>query len=53
MVEEIKKEDKTYYACPICEFTYETEDFAKKCQAYCKAYKSCSLEITKHAMKID
>ena len=53
MVEEIKKEDKTYYACPICKFAYEDKELAGKCEAYCDEHKSCSLVITKHAVKID
>jgi len=52
MIKEIKKEDKTYYACPICKFTYNDRKWAQKCEDYCNEYKSCSLEITKHAVEI-
>ena len=51
MVKEMKKDEKTYYTCEICNFAYQEKDWAEKCQAYCKANKSCSLEITKHAVR--
>ena len=52
MVKEIKKNGKKYYTCEICKFAYKEKQLAKKCQDFCKAHKSCSLEITKHAVKI-
>jgi len=53
MVEEIKKEDKTYYACPICKFKYEEKVWAEKCQNWCKEHHSCNIEITKHAVQLE
>ncbi len=53
MVKEIKKEERTYYICEECEFAYENKEWAEKCQSYCNEHHSCSLEITKHAVKID
>ena len=50
VVKEIKKFGKTYYQCEICKFYYKDEKWAQKCEEFCKKYKSCSLEITKHAI---
>jgi len=52
MVKEIQKNNTTYYICEICDFAYKEREWAEKCEAFCKQYKSCSLEITKHAVKI-
>jgi len=45
------KKNKDYYQCEECSFNYLTKTWAKKCEEYCKTHKSCSLEITKHAVK--
>ena len=52
MVKEITNKGKKYYACNICKFAYKEKQLAEKCEAFCKAHKSCSLEITKDAVKI-
>jgi len=52
MVKEVIKNNKTYYQCEICKFYYKEKKWAKKCEAFCKKHKSCSLEITKHSVKI-
>ena len=51
MTREIKKEDKTLYVCDECEFAYDKEELAKKCEAWCKEHHSCNMEITKHAVE--
>jgi len=51
MVNEIKENNRTYYICEECNFAYSNKDTARECEAYCKKYKSCSLEITKKAIK--
>lgn len=38
------------YSCPECGLSYKDKDLAKKCQAWCKKYNSCSLEITKYSV---
>ena len=53
MVKQITHEGKTYYQCEICLFYYETKDLAQQCEDYCEKYKSCSLEITKHAVQLN
>lgn len=42
-----KMADKVLYQCPGCGLHYEDEQIAKQCEAYCKQYNGCSLEITK------
>ena len=52
MVKETTKDNKKYYSCEICGFTYEEKSTAEECQAYCKAHNSCSMEITKRAIQL-
>lgn len=52
MVNRINKGGKEYYICEECGFAYRNNKTAKECEDYCKKYKSCSLEITKKAVKI-
>ena len=40
------------YKCPECDHYYLDRKTAKKCAAFCKKYKACNMEITKHAVKI-
>jgi len=51
MVEKIKKDNQISFACSICKFRYKDNKTAEKCEDYCKKYKSCSLEITKLAIR--
>ncbi len=51
MVKSIKRINKRYYQCGICELVYENKSWAGKCEAWCRENKSCNLEITKHAVK--
>ena len=51
MVKEEQYEGKTIYACSICGFGYETTELAQQCENYCKEHSSCSLEITKNAVR--
>jgi len=46
-------QDKTVFKCEECNFYYVEEEWAKKCEEFCRKYKSCSLEITKHAVKVE
>ena len=47
----VKKDKKGDYICKECDFAYKEKQWAEKCEAYCKKHPSCSLEITKHAIK--
>jgi len=51
VVEEIDEYNKTLFVCNICNFKYEKKELAEKCEDYCNKYHSCSLEITKNAVK--
>jgi len=52
MVKEITKNGKKYYLCEACDMYYGERGIAKKCEDFCNKYKSCSLELTKHAIEI-
>jgi hypothetical protein len=39
-----------FYQCEECKLLYEDISWAEKCEAWCKKYKSCNLEITKHSV---
>ena len=39
------------YQCPECGLKYRDKEWAEKCEAWCKAHRSCNLEITAHAEK--
>ncbi len=47
----ITQNNKTYYQCRECGFTYREKEWAEKCEAWCLEHKSCNLEITEHAVK--
>ena len=52
MVKEKIENKKKYYICEEYGFAYIKREIAKKCQKWCKKYKSCNLEIIKNAVKI-
>lgn len=52
MVKEEIKDNKKYFICEECDFAYKEKEWAEKCEEYCKKYKSCNIEITKHAVQI-
>lgn len=37
------------YECSLCGFRYESESWAKQCEAWCTEHHSCNLDITQHA----
>jgi len=45
--------NQEFFQCQECGLHYRSEEFAKKCQAFCKANKSCSLEIAKKAVEYE
>lgn len=51
MVKELKENNKRSFMCEECRFVYLDKDTAKKCEDFCSKYHSCSLEITKNAIK--
>ena len=46
-----EKAGKRYFVCEECGFAYAEKALAQKCEEYCKKHQSCSLEITRHAVK--
>jgi len=47
-----QEQDKTrIYICEACGFGYKEKKLAQKCEDFCKKNNSCSLEITKYAVK--
>ncbi len=54
MVKKLTKgsEEREFYICEECGFSYETNELAKKCQDWCQKHHSCSLKITKHAVNL-
>jgi predicted ATP-dependent serine protease len=50
MVKETKKENQIFYQCQECGFYYQEREWAKRCEEWCKKYKSCNLEIIKHSI---
>jgi len=53
MVKKVIKKGNTYFECEACSFLYKEKKWADKCEAYCNNHHSCSLEITRHAVKVD
>ena len=44
------KDQGALHKCPECGLRYKEEKWAKKCESWCKKYKSCNLKITKHSL---
>ncbi|MEK7132762.1 MAG: hypothetical protein AAB830_01800 [Patescibacteria group bacterium] len=45
------KPESVGYVCSECGLAYNEEGWMKKCEAWCKKYESCNLEIISHAVK--
>lgn len=37
------------FVCPECKLEYEDKEWRDKCEAFCKKFKSCNLDIISHA----
>lgn len=53
MVKVIHQNGQKFYQCEECGFRYAEKEWAEKCEAWCREYHSCNLEITAHAEKSD
>ena len=51
MVKNVLQQNKKLYQCEECGLKYDDKEWAEKCEAWCKKYKSCNLEIIDHAIK--
>lgn len=49
---EKKRKNLKFYKCSECGLVYKEKRWAKKCEAWCRKYKSCNLEIIQHSIKI-
>jgi hypothetical protein len=47
----VNKNKRGNYVCEACDFIYKDKEWAEKCETFCMTKRSCSLEITKHAIK--
>jgi len=52
MVKEVKKGDKTYGQCEVCDMYYPTKELAQKCEDFCNKYKACDTDIIKHSVEL-
>lgn len=52
MVKENNIKGMKVYICERCDMAYKTREMAEKCEEFCGKYNSCSLDITKHAIKL-
>ncbi len=43
--------EQKLFQCPECALHYIDQEIAKKCEAWCKAYFSCNLEIAQHSVE--
>ena len=46
------KKLKNLFLCEECEMIYWKKALAEKCEAWCEKYKSCNMEIVKHAVQM-
>ncbi len=53
MTQVIQKNGRTYHQCEECKLIYEKKAVAEQCQAWCREYKSCNIEIIKNAVKFE
>jgi hypothetical protein len=51
MVKEKQTEEVQLYQCEECGLHYESRDTAENCEAWCRAYDSCNLEITSSSVE--
>jgi hypothetical protein len=50
MVKGLIKNKIKYYVCEECDMVYYKEIWAKKCEAWCRKYKSCNVKIISHSI---
>jgi predicted ATP-dependent serine protease len=49
MIKVTKYKQKQLYQCGECGLHYADKAWAEKCEAWCREYRSCSVEITERA----
>ncbi len=53
MVKKIQKNGKECYRCEECLLFYKDKATAEKCEEWCREKKSCNINITKYALKLN
>jgi len=43
---------RVLFICEECGLAYEDRSWAEKCEDFCSKYHACSIEITRHAVKV-
>jgi hypothetical protein len=51
MVKSISFGKGVAFQCEECGFKYLDEETAGRCEDFCKTHKSCSIQITRNALK--
>ncbi len=52
MVKEKLIGGRVLFICEECGLAYEDRSWAEKCEDFCSKYHACSIEITRHAVKV-
>ena len=53
MIKILEKGTKKYFQCEECALYYETQELALECEKWCREYKSCNFEITRHSLPLE
>lgn len=42
---------KQLFQCPVCGLHYYDKELTQNCEAFCKEFNACSMEITQHSVE--
>lgn len=51
MVKETNFKGREAFECEVCSFKYAERKVAEECEIFCRTHNSCSMEITKNALR--
>lgn len=51
MVTNETRGSREVFVCEDCRMAYPDQETAQKCEDWCKEFKSCNLDIIKHAIR--
>jgi len=46
----IQQGEEKFHQCQACGYQHEEKEWAEKCEAWCKEYHRCNLDIIKHGV---
>ena len=46
-----KVEQENLFVCPECKLEYDDKEWRDKCEAHCKEFKNCNLDIISYAKR--